>query len=514
MDGGKTPKRKFVFILRFRSHSEQRRRGLSLLFALAMGVSCARSQTIPFQQAYHFGNWIPLGNSWAGPAFLELSPISKGPSGKVWLRQTPQGLLLFARTAGPSQRFARFPSEMAESAHISLWLALAPTVDMPEIGWGSQFGLMNCSKYSPTRTDAAMESCSVWSTRQASYREQLRRLFVRHWKLAPGVTVEDYASDAWRAVLTYANDFERRALEGLAPSGVPFVDGGGSPVARDFEIFVPWSAFPPSNSLTVSGVRLAVDIVVGEAGRSTTAPERKGADPATFNNLDLERPLVSRVSPCGYPLQGFDVFHNGYPAWYFLDPGGTISDTFVLRNDIRGYRYDPEGLSPIPSWTHYFSKEFAKGERICGPALKYETNTRSFDSEYKIDSEHLAMLEQPGDTWLLRSGPATGTLTELGAGECGSCGTLGVSVYRLSPEAGITLALKAQMITDSLTDADIQFSPDWKIVTLYRASLVDRKPAWTFERYCLAETTYRSCGSGQTSAPPAPRQFTLPRTGV
>jgi hypothetical protein len=55
-------------------------------------VCSAAAQTIPYAANYEWGHLIPYANHWEGPWALELVPVNGGRSGKVWLRETGEGI--------------------------------------------------------------------------------------------------------------------------------------------------------------------------------------------------------------------------------------------------------------------------------------------------------------------------------------------------------------------------------------------------------------------------------------
>lgn len=254
----------------------------------------AAAQTIPYAANYHFGGHIPSANGWGGPFALDLVPVAGGRGGKVWLRQTPDGILVFGRITGGRLEYAGFPAEMGSRAYVGIWLAASRGVEMPELGWGNQFGLTNCKGIdNPPR--GSLEGCRSWEARQLKYREQLRRVFMRHWKLAPGVSFETDATEAYRNALAFMSDRDRLNFAKLEPRGGPLMEVG------DFEIFIRWSDFPPVNLLDISKIYFALDLCEPDHPCASTSPNRKDGDPSTFRELTLERPKVSSISPCGHP---------------------------------------------------------------------------------------------------------------------------------------------------------------------------------------------------------------------
>jgi hypothetical protein len=53
-------------------------------------------------------------------------------------------------------------------------------------------------------------------------------------------------------------------------------------------------------------------------------------------------------------------------------------------------------------------------------------------------------------------------------------------------------------------DLDIQLSPDWRQIGVYRQEKTD---VWTSEFWCLAKDTYERCPGPSNQAPPSPRRI-------
>ncbi|MFB3906176.1 MAG: hypothetical protein ACE15E_22245 [Acidobacteriota bacterium] len=277
-------------------------------------------------------------------------------------------------------------------------------------------------------------------------------------------------------------------------------------------VYVRWSDFPPASSLTLSNLRLAVEFFDGTGGRSSTAPGLKAGDPMTFNELKFEKPPSFKISSCESPLAGVDRYRKMRPGWYFPTDDGTVADVFILANEAGGYRYHPENsLSPFPHWTRHVSKELGKGDRICGPLLTFLTGAQTFKSDHWIEEASLSSLDLGDDLYLLKWGPRVGSLSSFGTGADGASPTIRVDVFHLNRRTGIAPALSARLLVDlgRVVDGDIQFSPDWKTVTIYQAqeSPGAGREAWTSQQYCLSGMKYKECKETSPSeAPPEPRQ--------
>ena len=172
---------------------------------------------------------------------------------------------------------------MATRDHVSLWLAASRDVEMPELGWGNQHGVTNCKQLEEPQPSRE-ESCQTWEARQMRYRQQLHRLFVRHWELAPVVTHENFASEAYRGLVPFMTNWDCQFFAKLEPGGGPLMDSSlGPDDVSHFEILVQ---------------RHGVKAVIHRP----------------FHKLTLARPKVSAVSICGHKLEGKDLFNNRYPA--------------------------------------------------------------------------------------------------------------------------------------------------------------------------------------------------------
>ena len=174
---------------------------LRVFLILVVVMWTAAAQTIAYQPGYRFGTYV-VGPP--EPWGLDLVPAKTGGrEGKVYFRQTDDGILINGHVTGTPPNYARFPAEMGTREYVGISIALSDRVNMPEFGWGNHWGLTNCKAVEavplPDRR-AGWEDCRPWEARQAKYRDQLRRLFVRHWQISPQVSIETYASDAFQNV--------------------------------------------------------------------------------------------------------------------------------------------------------------------------------------------------------------------------------------------------------------------------------------------------------------------------
>ena len=203
-------------------------------------------------------------------------------------------------TSGAKYRLMRKTSagrerslEMLSSDHIDVWLGTSLNVDMPEIGWGNQFGknklnsLKDCAGQEDNKGDqvAGSEECERWYNKQMLYRRYLPRLFRRQWLIAGndsgvghGHAFEGFASTAWAAL--NANFFAEDLPTQLQPDpddnlffdvdeeSRPEIknDASGHPqnyqhqTGYTFHIFIPYSAFPPAQQQKLTDLYLVVDV--------------------------------------------------------------------------------------------------------------------------------------------------------------------------------------------------------------------------------------------------------------
>lgn len=381
------------------------------------------------------------------PPTLSLIPKSVGArSGKVWMAQSPNGLVIAGKVEGPLPVFAKSAEDMPNGDHVEVWIALVKNVPLPPIGWSGKFGdhplsnLADCDN-----ADVGLgEHCRAWFAEQIGYRRQFPRLFVRQWQLAPGVAVETYAKPAHDAITE-----TRKRLEQLVPQGwfeqvidevfqieLPEAHFGKThPEGYSFEVLLPWKALPPANRLTLDQVHLLIDVFSpGETVRygafSTSSKARQYGKVDTMNRVELVPPHRWRLARCGYPLETFaaspEVWGNYHspklPAYFLPVENERIDQLFVLKNQYIDFHTAPAGLSPIIRSTELFSLELAPGVVACGPRLavrRGKTLTLAEGVKLGLGSETRAR-KAPGG-WLLASGPYERMASMAGEGYCGAC---------------------------------------------------------------------------------------------
>jgi hypothetical protein len=474
------------------------------------------------------------------PTFV-LTPAGPGARpGQVWVRKSPDGLLIAGHVDGAPPVFPAHAGELMTKEHLEIWLAVEPNPEMPVMGWGNQFGdidlpngELSCAAalkdVSGDDVDTELtENCQSWARKQRSYRIQLKRLFVRQWQLAPQVGVESFAAPAYRQIeQIFAGSKAEDAVslpKELKPEGVPEMkvklhSGSG----YDFETLIPWKLFPPAKDPAVRQVTLMVEVfapalAVRKSGvYSTTAPGRGYADFAAFSQIQFGRAKEYQISPCHYSATVPDAWGDGtHTAYFFPSQEELVRKTLALDNYRAGYAYEPAGLSPEVGSSEFFWKNVAPGEYLCGPPLRYYkggagTDLKSGFNGHKrqsalyIDKDDFDVHRLPGGPLLIRNGPRTTILTRFGTGTCGACPVGELAVYSLDQNLKLSELLNlSDVVGNELDDMDIQISPAWDRVGLYRHK--QDAETWDDEFYCLKGTSYEKCGTAQT---PPPEPLTL-----
>jgi hypothetical protein len=378
----------------------------------------------------------------AQPANLTLKPKSAGArTGKVWLAQAPQGLVIAGAVGGPVPTFAQNPKDMPQGDHVEMWIALADDIPLPPIGWYNKFGTTGLDD-EDSRLSSNPSEKVAWLAKQQQYRRQLLRLFMRQWQLAPSVAVETYAQPAFAALP------EGDKLQTLSPRGQPLTGFATTPAGYTFEILIPWEILPPSNRLKLTELWVLVDVFSpGDTGRygpfSTTSPARAYGKVKTLNRIALNPPRRWRL-PCDLPLEGYNIWGqlalSGYSQFapggfveaeslpskperlpaYFLPAAGTdIRDIFVIDNELTDLHAVPD-WSPTIRTTSLFNLELGPDVSACGPELavrRGETLTRSRLLGIEPDTRFKPV---PGG-WLLAVGPSTVMASPTAEGYCGAC---------------------------------------------------------------------------------------------
>jgi hypothetical protein len=541
-------------------------RGKFLLLAAMMlaGVAVAHSQvsavvTIPA------GSPGPSGGSGGYPSnpyekepatFALIAKRPGAPQGKVWVRSDAQGLHLWGSVEGEAPQWPEQKAEMLAKDHVEVWLAAAPEVTMPPVGWGNQFGKIEMKSAEDCKgqtdpqtgsTEAGGANCVRWYGEQVKYRAQFERLFARQWLLAGSPNFgdahveEEYATEAWR---TLEGDLFREFLpEDLRPKTAGAVTGGvsivygksetekdaaGNPyqknIATGYEFYlgIPWAAFPPVATLELSDLWLMVDVFgAAPEGKktgayATTSAARVWGKPESFNHVKLEVARGFAVSPCGDPLVETNIYEDAIPAWFFPPKkAGWVGGDFIVTNPAGGYAYAPMGVSPEVEEHQHFWKELEGGDWVCGPRLRLKRGNGTKGFPFVVDEKTLEV-RALGDGWLMvRSGPSASTVSAFGSGQCGACTVANLNLYAISPEGEATPALEltpALGATGNSPDAvDFDIAEDLTKVTEYDEAPsgddANANPGWSSTTYCLQAHVYAQCGTAKDVKPPSPPHY-------
>ncbi len=463
------------------------------------------------------GEWLDK------PPSLLLQPTEGGRGGGVWLAESDDGLIVAGRIGGPSPHFPASAAEWGSGDHVELAVSLVEDVPLPKIGWTDESGPVDlataedCARLETLADDAnAVADCEAWYREQAAYRRQFRELFLRRWRLAPGLVEESLARRSFVALPVAA----REALKPLAPKGAPVArfmtptDSGYS-----FEVLVPWDALPPSPVLELSHLRLAVDAVSAGAGGdgpvATTASERRpqeetGSMPAAR----LEPPRRWRLSRCGYPLEGLDSSGTSRLPGFFLPTAcPDAASIFIIENPARGDGPVPDGFSPGITTTTFFTQSLAPDIAVCGPPLavrRGETVTRLADVSV---SPGLKVHPVKGG-WLIADGPYTGEGGPYASDECDGCLLISLRVFYVAAVGGAPVTAfddawpieDAEVTADAGRNARVTVQPDLTVIDAYEADVEERGHLeWDHVRHCYDADVhlFKECGRWPKAAPPA-----------
>jgi hypothetical protein len=512
---------------------------------------------------------MPGDEIFAQPATLDLIPKEPGAHpGSIWIRSTDEGLHIWGKVqvGDDDLHWANEKSDMLASDHLEIWLSASPTVEMPQIGYGNQFGenqLASAADCDSLENNGGpggprqpkVKDCERWYNNQLQYRKLFERLFTRHW-IAAGEgdfspahhSFEEFASSAWAGL--NAAFFSEELPGPLEPHGSGAIaaefntestkqaalpNAGSANQKRNlitgyhFHFFIPWSSFPPAQQLDLRDLWLMVDVFAAApqgaktGALATTSAARVWGKPSTFNHLVLESPRAHQITPCRAAATEKDMYGRPHPAWYFPLPGQApldLTTVYDIENPAGGYMYDPGGVSPIFRSRDHFTKTLPDGASVCGPQLAYRKGDLSQLSGFQVAKPYFDA-KTLGDGWtLVRTGPDMSTLSPFGSGQCGACPVVDFHVYSVSPRGEIAVALDINGTFSGFGDAagngDFAIAPDWSRITFYQefVTYIDNgkggeKDSWTATSYCLKGHEYLKCGEEKNVKPPNPPNFKL-----
>jgi len=506
----------------------------SILVVLMFAASFAwaqKQQPIPVPE-FHPTSAGNISSALKG-APPDLKLLSKEPgsrTGQLWIRNLGNALLIAGQIDGDAPQFPRNKNEILSKDHIEVWLATTPDVPLPPVGWGHQFGEQllprgpdSCAEWvkgsNPDASDRneREKECRTWAAKQQQYRMAFKKLFVRQWLLTPDFSSESYATPAYELITAkYAPDPKTdagQALTMLQPKGEVHMTYASG---YNFQIQIPYSAFPPVNTLELKNLWLMVDVFSSAApGKrmgpySSSSPLRAFGKPETFNQLQLQPQRSFQLSPCGAGLEGRDKYGNKHRGWFLPahDQGARFeADSFIVVNEAEGYAYDPSGLSPVARTIHHFWQKLGPDEWICGPDLAYRKALSAKRYEERVDEQGLAGKRLQDGTLLIKSGPLV-YYSEFGSGQCGACPRYDLHILALDKNLKAKQVLSLGGVFQGDDDAaDFALSPNWLQVIHYQQQRSESndenaKPTWLATTYCLRDMEYVKCGEKKDVQPP------------
>jgi hypothetical protein len=418
---------------------------------------------------------------------LELKTKEGKSAGKVWLRETPVGIEVVGRPDGPALDYAKSEFDTQNNAHVDIWLSAVH--ELPTFGALTDFDQDECEDSAIPFPDRRAR-CEEKQSREVNYPRELGHLFVRYWSLIPGLTVERYASTAWKSGLYYPEN-GKVVRPTIPPEMEPRVDlklttGPES----QFNVSIPWDEFPPASSLTLSKIFLAVEFCGKYSACVSTAPARSGGNPETFNALTLGAPRTWKITDCEYPLRQEGPYGD-LEVWFLPSTSDLVTGFVAAERDI----YSAAAESPpYLTWQEFIPSRLNTTEIFCDNG-RYIVGKKVFTlSDDDIEATKPGLYERPGKSALhrlvdgsnllstgLAVGPSSGTIFTSGMGRWTSREQFAsLIIYYLNQARGISIAYQGRTSVDlernlvepnpnPTVDADIQISPDWQTITEYTA---------------------------------------------
>ncbi|MDR3514615.1 MAG: hypothetical protein P4M00_02280 [Azospirillaceae bacterium] len=424
-------------------------------------------------------------NTTAGPTqsavFDLLSQRPGARTGRVSITTESGGLLVSGDVDGPVPRFPTTISEIPNSDHVELWLAVETSWGSPPIGWGNPFedrtldSEKDCSSDDGTDDSNAAETCRLWYRAQQRYRAKFDRLLIRQWQLAPRIAIESFAAPAFRALGTNL----QQQLQILRPTGLPVLAAvtPASPGAPGygFTVRIPWSAFPPTGSLSLGRVHLMVEVFspgseTGQYGPfASTSRHRNYGQADSFPIVTLDPPRQYRITPCDYPLRARNSRDDrDLPAFFLPTADSDVREIFVVENPVIGDRDPGTRNSPVITTTPFAVHVLAPETFACGPSLALRSGDRVLRSDDVLDGDFTVLPLGPR-RWLAKFGPTLGDDDDEAHWPCGACSSLDLSMVVFDLDTGPRVVLSETRPlddTENPTDQHFIFSPDWRRITL------------------------------------------------
>ncbi|MFO1152485.1 MAG: hypothetical protein U1E42_02305 [Rhodospirillales bacterium] len=454
------------------------------------------------------GEWLDKSPS------LLLPAAGPARSGRVWLAESADGLVVAGHLGGPPPQFPTNAAEINGSDHLRLVVSLVDGPPLPKIGWGEAAGPVelttaaDCASVESLADDEnAIADCKTWFQEQVVYRQHFRRLFARRWRLAPGIAEEADATPALAALPASA----REALRLLAPRTTPvarFKAPTGS--GYSFEILIPWDALPPSPALELSRLHLGLGAVSARFGGASPPPAPEML-PAR-----LEPPRRWQLSRCGFPLAGLDRSDaSSRPAFFVPTAGPEVDTSFTIENPAADDQPPAETVSPGIMPATFFSQLLAPDVLVCGPPLAVRRGETLTTVAETLVSPGLKMSPVKGG-WLVADGPYTGEGDRFAHDECGGCPVISLRVFFIAAAGGppVTafddawLIEDADLATGDGANARVTLRGDLGVIDAFEAEVDEEhggRRQWSHVRHCYDadEHAFKECGRWPNVAPPA-----------
>ncbi|MCU1235978.1 MAG: hypothetical protein JWP63_3945 [Candidatus Solibacter sp.] len=366
-------------------------------------------------------------------------------------------------------------AQLSPTSRIEIWLSLTDKIEMPPISWSGD--------------DETDESTGAqWFKDQAIYREKLKALFTRAWRVAPGVKEEVYAQVAFESM----TGAQQAAAVKLRPSGLPVAKFSQA----SYEISIPWEALPPTDRLRIESVRLAVNVI--EVDRAPRRPE--------LPSVALNPPIELNFTSCHKALET----SAGKPAFALVASSSTAEGAFALENERTccGYSAAPDiAISPRIAPVENLVQRIGLTEFLCGSPLSYRKGKVVTNASLELAPgsgfEPLEALPAslpshrlPDGVRLFRDGPLWAARQQT-SGECAACPWAHLLIFSLTPSGEIARALDLKERVDDF-QYEVEVSPDWQTVTEFKK----RDEVWASKSYCLRGNVYEPCGENAHSAAP------------
>jgi hypothetical protein len=419
----------------------------------------------------------------------------RGRDLRVWVGQVEGGIAVAGE--GSAARF-----DPATGSGVGFWLADATPPEFPPVGWGHQFGyeelsgVEECAEYEEGWEDS---SCREWFNDQLEYRRELKTLFVRRWQADAWHVRETYAGPAWSALDSLARD----RLQPLEPHGEPSFEHQAKNRKTQFELFLPWAAFPPLAPPTIDSVRIAVDL-----------PPTSSVEPPILDTVLLAQARQYRVTRCELgeraaiirpvPNSAFRVPSVARGVVFRPIDDRDLTAVVILDNEAGGYLYTPDSTiaSPVAFAAEFYTRDLEDGGTLCGPVLAYRADTvrtqpkleqlvwagMSVDGADPVFAEHqLAVRRLPDGSLLVKEGPWIWS-SYYGSGQCGGCPRVSVGINHIDTTTGVMTPALLHSVVAEYFDTEMTVSPDWVEVTVYESEhdyeQETETVTWTATTYC------------------------------